>query len=164
MSGSPGAFVFLWELRKGSFVFFYLAYMVLRTWVLGTRGLRGGAVSPLRGICAAIRWCSASAAPGAEPATVNDLLKQPEMLSRFDPSLIRNFRCALGLHSRESYRVAPNIPQPATQKTHHQPLFPDCLTRSNDLYRWLPGIPWIWPPDAAHGMGSNLLFWQSCRA
>ena len=51
---------------------------------------------PLRALCATVRWCSASSSPStARPSTVNDLHQQPEMLARFDPSIIRNFRCTV---------------------------------------------------------------------
>lgn len=50
---------------------------------------------PLRALCATVRWCSASSSSPGQPTTVNDLHQRPEMLARFDPSLIRNFRCAL---------------------------------------------------------------------
>ncbi|CAM9717234.1 unnamed protein product [Ectocarpus sp. 12 AP-2014] len=69
--------------------------MVLRAWVTGPKGLRGGLAAPLRGICVAVRWCStnsSSDAAGRHPEmTVNDLHRQPDILSGFDPSLIRNF-------------------------------------------------------------------------
>lgn len=38
--------------------------------------------------------------------TVNDLHRQPDMLSGFDPSLIRNFRCAVGPHGIDCRRAA----------------------------------------------------------
>ncbi|CAM9574843.1 unnamed protein product [Scytosiphon promiscuus] len=65
---------------------------MLRAWPLGQRGLRGGVVAPLRGIFVAARWLSANSfSEERQPANVNDLHQQPEMLSKFDPSLIRNF-------------------------------------------------------------------------
>lgn len=54
-------------------------------------------MAPLRGIFVAARWLSANSfSEERQPENVNDLHQQPEMLSKFDPSLIRNFRYARG--------------------------------------------------------------------
>lgn len=70
---------------------------------VGSRSGRGTLpVAPLRGLVAAVRWCSvapsreAEAQPGKPPAddvlTIKSLHRQAELLARFQPPLIRNFR------------------------------------------------------------------------
>ncbi|CAM9278328.1 unnamed protein product [Ascophyllum nodosum] len=67
---------------------------------VGGRVKNGGLrVTPLRGIIAAVRWCSAAPSsrggqarePSPEVLTVKGLHRQAELLARFEPRLIRNF-------------------------------------------------------------------------
>lgn len=70
--------------------------VVPRMWVARSTGLKRRLVPPLRGVCAAVRWYSeASTSDAGEPSTVKALHRQPDMLSRYEPRLIRNFRCAV---------------------------------------------------------------------
>lgn len=73
--------------------------VVPRMWMAGSAGLKRRLGPPLRGVCAAVRWYSATPTSDVgEPSTVNALHRQPDMLSRYEPRLIRNFRYALLQH------------------------------------------------------------------
>lgn len=81
--------------------------VLLRMWVAGSASLKRRLGPPLRGVCAAVRWYSATSTSGVgeEPSTVKALHRQPEMLSRYEPKLIRNFRCALYSAALHRHRV-----------------------------------------------------------
>ena len=85
--------------------------VVPRMWMAGSTGLKRKLGPPLRGVCAAVRWYNATSTTDVgEPSTINALHRQPDMLSRYEPRLIRNFRYALLQHRhRARARVKSSI-------------------------------------------------------
>lgn len=94
---------------------------------IGSRSGRGTLpVAPLRGVVAAVRWCSVapssreaeaqSGKPSSDDVlTIKSLHRQAELLARFQPPLIRNFRS--DAHSNCMVIVAGSILRPPIIRT-----------------------------------------------